>query len=156
VEQQMSRNPEDWRPPEPPSGNRPNRPTGGPGTTPRTPTPRSRWLPWLLVGLVVTALLVWQANPGTGTDRVKLEYSEFLELAQDGAIGKATYDQSNGKITGDFEDGRDQDGKSSFEAQGPLDALPDEDIALLREAGVEISSASSCGCRAARPGRWAR
>jgi cell division protease FtsH len=136
----MSRNPEDWRPPEPPSGNRTPRPSGsgGPGTPPRTPTPRSRWLPWLLVGLVVTALLVWQANPGTGADRVKLEYSEFLELAQKNAISRATYDQSNGKITGDFEEGHDQDGKSAFEAQGPLDALPDEDIALLRDAGVEI------------------
>ena len=57
----MSPSPEDqWRPPEPPG--RPPRPGGGPGGPARPPTSRPRWLPWVLIGLILAAT----ALSGTG------------------------------------------------------------------------------------------
>jgi cell division protease FtsH len=93
-------------------------------------------MPWVLVALVLTVLLVWQASPGGGTDRVKLDYSEFLTEVENGHVDEVTYDAGSGKVTGSFKGDFTKDGKSDFAAQGPTDGLPDEDIKLMRENGV--------------------
>ena len=60
----MSRPEEQWRPPEPP--NRPPRPGGPGGNGAPKPSSRPRWMPWIIVAVLVTLVLVWQAAPGGG------------------------------------------------------------------------------------------
>jgi cell division protease FtsH len=128
----MSPSPEDqWRPPEPPG--RPNR-----STPPRPMTPRSRWLPWVVIGVIVVAVLVWQTAPDGNTDRAELEYGQFLTLVSDGKVDNIEYDQSTGKITGEFKSGETQDGKSEFQAPGPQNQLPETDLRKLDAANVEV------------------
>src|SRR4051794_11905111 len=92
----MSPSPEDqWRPPEPP--NRTPR-QGGPGSSPKSPN-RPRWMPWVLVALVVGIFLVWQAAPSTTPARTSVDYSKFLQLVTDGHVQSIKYEASTGKIT---------------------------------------------------------
>jgi cell division protease FtsH len=94
-------------------------------------TPRSRWLPWVVIGVVVIAVLVWQTAPSGEADRAELDYGEFLTLVEQGAVDAIRYDQDSGKITGEFKAGQDQDGKTEFEAQGPREQLPEADVRKL-------------------------
>jgi len=126
----MSRTPEDqWRPPEPP--NRQPRP-GGP-----RPAARPRWTPWIVIAVLVTALLVWQAAPGGDGERVELDYGEFRQLVAEDRVDSIDYESSSGDIEGAFVDGYSQDGKTEFSTQGPRDQLPDADVELLDEHGVD-------------------
>jgi cell division protease FtsH len=135
----MSPSPEDqWRPPEPPG--RPNRPT------PQRPvTPRSRWLPWVVIGVIVIAVLVWQTAPSGNSSRVELDYKEFLTAVDRGQVDSIKYDQDSGKIVGQFKSGQERDGKSEFQAQGPRNNLPDADLQKLDDhnVGVDYKPASS-------------
>ena len=71
----MSPGPEDqWRPPEPPG--RPPRPGGG-----QRPTGRPRWMPLVIVGLAVLALLAYTSTTGSSAAKAKIDYSKFLKLA---------------------------------------------------------------------------
>jgi cell division protease FtsH len=129
----MSPSPEDqWRPPEPPG--RP--PNGNRPAPPRPQTPRSRWLPWVVIAVVVIALVVWRTAPSSSTSALKLDYSDFLTLVNKGAVQDIKYESSSGKITGQFKSGQEQQGKSTFTTQGQSNGLPDADIALLNAKGV--------------------
>lgn len=123
----MSRPEDQWRPPESP--NRPPRP-GAP-----RPSPRPRWLPWVLVAALFTGFLVWNAAPGGDGQRLDIEYSDFLTHVEDGRVAQIRYDPESGKITGEFK-GDGVDGKREFETQGPSGSLPDADVALLDQKGV--------------------
>jgi cell division protease FtsH len=126
----MSPTPEDqWRPPEPPG--RPSRPA-----PPRPATPRSRWLPWVIIGVILLAVVVWQTAPTGTSSRDQLTYAEFLQAVSDGHVDSIKYDQSNGKIVGEYKSGQEQNGKSTFQTTGPTNTLPDADIALLNEHNV--------------------
>ena len=131
----MSPSPEDqWRPPEPPGrppGNNNNRPPA-----PRPSTPRSRWLPWVVIAVVVIALVVWRTAPGGSSEALKLDYSEFLTLVNKGTVQEIKYDSSSGKITGQFKPGQEQQGKSTFSTQGQSGGLPQADIQLLTDKNV--------------------
>jgi cell division protease FtsH len=127
--------PEDqWRPPEQPG--RPPRMGGGSGGTPGRQGGRPRWMPWVIVGLIVAIFLFWQAAPSTTPDRAKLDYGTFLQDVRDNKVASVKYDASGGKITGKFANGVTDGGKSEFTAQGPEGSLPDEDIKLLNEHKV--------------------
>src|SRR5579862_5713763 len=83
--EQMSPGPEDqWRPPEPP---RSPRPTG-----PRS-SGRPRWMPFLIVALAIVAVLAWQATTGSSTSRAKIDYSEFMKLAEQGHVASIDYEE---------------------------------------------------------------
>ncbi len=133
----MSRPEDQWRPPEPP--NRPPRQggQGGPGSggSPR-PSSRPRWLPWVIVGVLVTLVLVWQAAPGGGSSQAEVEYSRFLELVEQENVEQINYESSSGKITGEFRGDFEVDGESEFTTQGQPDGLPDQDVQLLTENNV--------------------
>ncbi len=120
-----------WRPPEPPG--RPPRPGGGPA---RPPTPRARWMPWVIVGLVIAVFLFWQAVPNNTTEAAKIDYGAFIQNVKDGHVQSIKYDASNGKISGKFGGGFKVDGKSDFTTQGQPTALPDADINLLNQHNV--------------------
>jgi cell division protease FtsH len=127
-----------WRPPEPPSGsNGPPRPPRPP-QVPRTQPPRTRWIPWIILGALVMVALLWQAAPDDEHARAEVSYAEFLELANDGRVVSIEYNQENGKIKGELVEGESIDGKAAFEAQGPVNNLPDEDIKKLDKAKVGI------------------
>ncbi len=119
-----------WRPPEPPG--RPPRPP----VPPRAPNTRSRWLPWVLVGLVVTALLVWQGLPSSGSSAASITYSQFLSEVSAGHVKTIKYDSSNGHISGEFKKGAEYQGKATFGTTGPSGQMPDADIALLNAKKV--------------------
>jgi cell division protease FtsH len=123
--------PEDqWRPPEQPG--RPPRPGGASGR----PAGRPRWMPWVIVGLIVAIFLFWQAAPSTTPERAKLDYGTFLQRVRENKVSSIKYDASSGKITGKFANGVNEGGKTEFTAQGPENLLPDEDIKLLNDHNV--------------------
>jgi cell division protease FtsH len=124
----MSRPEEQWRPPEPP--NRSPRP-GGP-----RPSSRPRWMPWIIVAVLVTLILVWQAAPGGGGGQAEVDYSRFLTLVEQNHVAQINYESSSGKITGEFKGDFQVDGQSKFTTQAQPDGLPDQDVALLTEHNV--------------------
>ncbi|MCU1428883.1 MAG: ATP-dependent metalloprotease FtsH [Actinomycetia bacterium] len=129
----MSPSPEDqWRPPEPPGRNA--RPT-----PPRPSTPRSRWLPWVILAVVLVAFLVWRTAPSSTTNQAKLDYSQFLTQVRQGNVAQIKYDASSGKITGEFKPGHAVNGKQTFDADGPQGGLPDTDIQLFYSKGVGLN-----------------
>src|SRR3954469_20286229 len=132
----MSPPDDQWRPPEPPG--RSPRPAGG---APKSPI-RPRWMPWVLVALVVAVFLFWRAAPGANPSRAKLDYSEFLTLVQEDHVASIKYDASSGKITGAFAGEFKQDGHKEFTAQGPISndgTLPASDRALLVAHKVDLN-----------------
>jgi cell division protease FtsH len=92
-------------------------------------------MPWILIAVLVTGFLVWNAAPGGGDERLEIDYSEFRGYVEDGRVSEIKYDAESGKITGEFK-GDGVDGKTTFETQGPSGSLPDADVALLDENGV--------------------
>jgi cell division protease FtsH len=126
----MSPGPEDqWRPPEPPPGRSPR--PGSPGGGPLRSGNRPKWLPWVVIGLIVAVFLVWRAAPSSTTPQAKLDYGNFLTLVTQNHVASIKYDSSNGKITGAFKDGFTQDGKKEFTTQGQPTQLPEPDVVTL-------------------------
>ena len=119
-----------WRPPEPPG--RPPRPP----VPPRAPNSRSRWLPWVFLGLLVTALVVYEGVPKGGSSSANLTYSQFLSTVKADKVSTIKYDSSSGHINGEFKKGKEVDGKTTFSTTGPSNQMPDADIALLNAHGV--------------------
>ncbi len=111
-------------PPPPPQGRNPKLPGRSDGSWPR-------WSPWIVVLLLISLLfLSSQFNTETSTE---ISYSEFLEQAQDGEVASIEYDNTNARIKGLYEN------DETFTTTG-LPTWPDDDLALLRDAGVEIDS----------------
>jgi cell division protease FtsH len=99
---------------------------------------RPKWMPWVVVGLIVAVFLVWKAAPPSGTKQEKLDYGPFLTLVKQGHVDSIKYDASNGKITGAFKSDFtvDNDGKKEFTTQGQINQLPDADVATLNKFNV--------------------
>ena len=130
----MSPGPEDqWRPPEPPG--RSPRPGSSPGG-PMKAGNRPKWMPWVIIGLIVAVIFVWRAAPGSSTSQEKLQYGDFLTLVKQDHVSSIKYESSSGKITGAFKDGFEKNGHKEFTSQGPQIALPDADINTLNAHGV--------------------
>jgi cell division protease FtsH len=130
----MSPGPEDqWRPPEPPPGRSPR--PGSPGG-PSKPGNRPKWMPWVVIGLIVAIFFVWRAAPTSTTSTVKLNYGDFQTLVRQDHVASINYDASSGKITGAFKSGFTKDAKKEFTTQGQINQLPDADINLLDKHNV--------------------
>jgi cell division protease FtsH len=111
------------RPSEPrPPGAGPPRPPGAPDTS------WPRWVPWLVAGLVLSALVL--SSFGRSDGKEELRYSEFLGSVRSDQVERVRIDQVTGKIEGILKNG------TEFRANGPQDTIPDEDIALLDEHKV--------------------
>jgi len=128
------------RPPtEPPPGRRPEGSSGGPGG-PGTPPPKSgaswvKFLPWLLVALLVLVFFIPNlSNRSSGAK--ELTYSQFVKKVEAGQVEKVTYNKSNGNIDGDFLG--TVDGAETFTTDGPNDDLPESTLELLKDQGVTL------------------
>src|SRR5260221_10369150 len=129
----MSPGPEDqWRPPEPPG--RPPRPGGNP-----RPTGRPRWMPLVIVGLAVLALLAYTSTTGSGTSKANIDYSRFLKLADQGKVTSIKYEPSSGHISGDLAKGAQIDGKTAFTTITKPDGIPDADLTALTKDNAAVN-----------------
>jgi cell division protease FtsH len=93
-------------------------------------------MPWIIVAVLVTLILVWQAAPGGGGGQAEVDYSRFLTLVEQNHVAQINYESSSGKITGEFKGDFQVDGQSKFTTQAQPDGLPDQDVALLTEHNV--------------------
>ncbi len=126
-------------PPPPPAGRQPGKDKAGNGTpgsnglTTRGPlSGLPRWSIWVLVAVLILGFGVAGLFPGSASEDVT--YSEFRQSIVDGDVAEVTIDNNNGDISGTFDD------DSEFSTTGPLDGgIPDADLTLLRDNGVEVS-----------------
>ncbi len=134
-------------PPPPPPGHgrspgpRPERPerrpSGGGDEGRETPTWVKRWLPWIVVGLFLTIVLVPAL---TGDDNgEEIPYSEFITLVEGGDVAQVEWENQTGKIVGEETDG------TRFNTTGSADGPNDTDLAIIREnvADYDFSPPSS-------------
>ncbi len=107
-------------------------PRGGRQSPESTPS-KLRWLPWIVIGGIL-AFLLFGTVFDSGDDRRDLEYSEFLSKVEAGEVEKVDIQQDNGSIKGVFTEGGEE---VEFETQGPSSEIPDRDVELLEEHGVD-------------------
>ena len=118
------------RPPDRPSG--PGKP---PGSQTPTPGPWPRWLPLVVLGIVV-AIFLFTSVRTSNTDSASLTYSQFTDAVAAGQIKNVNYDPSNGKLSGDFKAA--QNGKTAFTSSGPNNDLQANQLKNLQKAGVDV------------------
>jgi cell division protease FtsH len=109
-----------------PGSRRPRRPMPGQGWP--------RWGTWLVVGLVAALFLT--ASMVTTTSTTKITYSQFLDRVREKKVEEVSIDNSSDSIAGTDKDG------TKFKVSGP-DAVPEDDLALLRESGVSYDFKTS-------------
>ena len=91
-----------------------------------------RWSLWVLVGVLLLGFVLAGFFPSE--PREDLTYSEFRTAVLDGQVQDIEIDNNNGDIDGELEDG------TLFTTTGPVDGgIPDEDLRILRDQGVEVS-----------------
>src|SRR5215211_961789 len=106
----------------PPSG--PPRGAGGKGEQ-RFP----KWAIWVLIGLVIGVLAISSmASRGSGTE---ISYSEFMDQVSQDKVASITFDNTTGRISGEYKDG------TNFRTTGYLE-FPEEDLQTLHEHNVDI------------------
>jgi cell division protease FtsH len=93
-----------------------------------------RWGTWLVVGLVAALFLT--ASMVTTTSTTKITYSQFLDRVREKKVEEVSIDNSSDSIAGTDKDG------TKFKVSGP-DAVPEDDLALLRESGVSYDFKTS-------------
>jgi cell division protease FtsH len=86
-------------------------------------------VPWLVAGLVVSALLLGNIGRGS-TSKEDFRYSQFLENVRTDQVDRVRIDQVTGRIDGQLKNGQ------AFQVNGPQHTIPDEDIALLDQHKV--------------------
>ena len=97
---------------------------------------RPKWMPWVVIGLIVAIIFVWKAAPTSTPSQEKLDYGDFLTLVTQDHVSSIKYDSSSGKITGAFKEGFEKNGHKEFTSQGPQVTLPDPDINTLKAHNV--------------------
>jgi cell division protease FtsH len=109
-------------PPPPPHGRNPKVPARPDGGWPR-------WSAWIVVGILIS--LFAASFVLTEEETGQIAYTEFIQHVEAGRVESIEFNNTNGRIVGEFTDG------TSFTTTGFLD-MPEEDRALLREQGVRI------------------
>jgi len=91
-----------------------------------------KWGLWALLGLTLTVVLIGPLLSSAG-DPDKVSYSAFMADVREDNVKSVEIDNTNGSISGEL------DGGEKFRSTGPLDGgIPDADLAVLREQGVEV------------------
>lgn len=116
--------PENATPPAQESGNKSR--LGGEGGWPR-------WTIFVLLAVVGGAILLqFLASASTSSS---INYGDFISKLSDDQVSKATFDNSNGKISGTLQDG------TTFTTTGPIQ-LSDSDQKLFIDKGVKYDTPS--------------
>ncbi len=110
----------------PPSGEG-GRPTGRFGGDQGWP----RWTIWVLFAVIAAALFL--PSLFGGSQGTAISYGDFLEDLRTDQVQQATFDNTNGSISGELDDG------TSFTTTGPLQPS-DADQALMTEKGVKFET----------------
>ncbi|MCU0309432.1 MAG: ATP-dependent zinc metalloprotease FtsH [Acidimicrobiales bacterium] len=90
-----------------------------------------RWTIWVLFAVIAAALFLPSLLGGSTGDPIS--YGDFLEDLRTDQVQEATFDNTNGDISGTLQDG------TKFTTTGPLQPS-DEDQALMTEKGVEFQT----------------
>lgn len=90
-----------------------------------------KWMIWVLLAVIVSAFLL--PNVMGGSKGEPTSYGQFVSNLRDGEIANATFDNSNGQISGETKDGH------KFTTTGPIQ-LPDADAQLFTEKGVKFTT----------------
>ena len=114
------------QPPPPPRGARRDKPTG-PSLSGRPPW--SRPVVWALAGVALLAIVL--APSMTRSSSKSLDYTLFRDQVAKGQIAQVDINNQSSKISGKTKAGSD------FNSTGPA-KIPDEDLALFREKGVQV------------------
>jgi cell division protease FtsH len=84
---------------------------------------------WVLIGLIVGVLgISSMANRASGTE---VSYSQFMQSVDEGRVESITFDNTTGKISGEYTDG------AEFRTTGYLE-FPEDDLQRLRDNRVDI------------------
>ncbi|MET0728416.1 MAG: ATP-dependent zinc metalloprotease FtsH [Acidimicrobiales bacterium] len=119
--------PEGLPPPPPP----PPRDSRGPGRSFGRDQGMPKWGLWILLGL--TLVIVLSSSMVGTSDEEEISYSEFMSQVRDGAVDGVEIDNTNGRISGELDNG------AEFSTTGPLDGgIPDADLAVLREQDITV------------------
>src|SRR5688500_4115505 len=98
-----------------------------PGRRPESGVPK--WAMWAgLAAVLGLFLLAPTFSTGKGED---ITYTQFLERVRASKVESVTVDNNGNGISGEDRDG------SSFKVSGP-DEIPEGDLELLREKGVDV------------------
>ena len=110
-------------------------PSGGPGGTRRPGEPGwPRWSVFVLLGVILLVLI--GSSLLTTSEGEPMSYGDFLEKLENDEVAEATFNNTNGHITGELDDG------TQFSANGPIDP-PDADTDLMAAKGVEFETPES-------------
>lgn len=138
----MSRNQQEpWQPPEPPG--RPPRPPM-PNRSPSGGAPKNKYVPWIIIGVITLAFLVFFNNGtfgGSSPSRAKLSFDEMQTSIEKKQVKELVYNRDSGDVTGDFVN--KIDGKSQFTTTGPPGNFDDKTLELLKKADVKWKYARS-------------
>jgi cell division protease FtsH len=119
------------RPPDPPPGEQ--GPSGGPpGTEGRRPgSSWPRWIIWVVVAAIAGVFLLTTLSSG-GEDREEIDYSQLIADTREGQVDKVEITSASGRVNGEFDDG------TEFTTLGPAEQVPERDLELFEEQGVEV------------------
>jgi cell division protease FtsH len=101
-------------------------------------SPRSRWMPWVVVGVITLAFILIFANglPGSSTARTKLTFNQLQDQVKKGNVKDLTYNRDSGDITGNFN--QPVQNNAQFSTTGPPGNFDDATLALLRQKNVSF------------------
>ncbi len=105
--------------------------------------PRSRWMPWVVVGVITLAFIIIFSNglPGSSTNRTKLSFNELQAQVKLDNVKSITYNTDNGDITGVLKN--PVQGNTGFSTSGPSQNFDDATLALLRQHNVTLDYTKS-------------
>ena len=85
---------------------------------------RPKWMPWVIVGLIVAIFFVWQAAPSSAPPQEKLDYGDFLTLVTQDHVASIKYDvverQDHRRVQGRLHEERPE----GVHDPGPADHAP--------------------------------
>jgi cell division protease FtsH len=106
-------------------------PPGAPQEGKRSGPSWPRWIPWVVIALIVGAFALTTLYSG-GEDRESIDYSQLIADTREGRVEKVEITSSSGRINGEYSDG------AKFTTLGPSDQVPERDLELFEEQGVDV------------------
>ena len=118
-----------------------NKGAGKSSGKPSSTKARPRWLPFLLIGIVITAFLALNLGDSNAKPSATITYSQFSDYVGQGRIKSVSLDPATGSMNGEFtkSGSAKQDGAEVFTSSGPNDAFPDSVVREMKKEGVDYT-----------------